>query len=83
MGFSSLATYLAQGHFDMRTGGARDQTADLLISGQPALPPEPQLPFLVSCGGVEGRLPPTPFPYSNKVLGVSEVSLGKNLSAVQ
>ncbi len=32
---------LAQGHFDMRTG---DRTADLPISGQTALPPEPQQP---------------------------------------
>ena len=34
--------YLAQGHFGMRTGGAGDQTTDLLVSGQTALPPKPQ-----------------------------------------
>ena len=27
--------YLAQGHFDMQTGGAGNRTADLPISGQP------------------------------------------------
>jgi len=31
---------LAQGHFDMWTGGAGIQTADLSIIGRPALPPE-------------------------------------------
>ena len=38
--------YLAQGHFDMWTGGAGNRTTDLLISGPLvlALPPEPQLP---------------------------------------
>lgn len=32
--------YLARGHVDMWTGGARDWTTDLLIGGQPALPPD-------------------------------------------
>lgn len=38
--------YLAQGYFNMLTGGAGDQTGDLPISGQPALwpPHEPQPP---------------------------------------
>ena len=34
--------YLAQGHFDMWTGGAGGRTADLLITGRHALPPELQ-----------------------------------------
>ncbi len=34
--------YLTQGHFNMQTGGVGDQISDLLINGQPALPPEPQ-----------------------------------------
>ena len=33
--------FLAQGHTDLQAEGARDQTADLLVSGRPALPPEP------------------------------------------
>ena len=32
---------LAQGHINMRIGGAGDRTTDLMISGWPALPPEP------------------------------------------
>ncbi len=39
----------AQGHFDMRTGGAGVQDTDLSISGRPALPSEPQLPYLITC----------------------------------
>lgn len=35
--------YLAQGHFDMQTGGTSVHTTELLISGQPTLPLEPQL----------------------------------------
>lgn len=38
---------LAQGHFSMRTGGAGDQSTDLLVSGRPTLPPEPQIFFIV------------------------------------
>lgn len=36
--------YLAQEHTDMWTGGARNQTADLLASGRPTLPPDPSRP---------------------------------------
>ena len=34
--------YVAQGHFGARDGGYWDRTAGLLVSGQPAVPPEPQ-----------------------------------------
>lgn len=34
-----FGVHLAQGHFDMKTGGAGNQTTDHLISGSPALPP--------------------------------------------
>lgn len=34
--------YLAQGYSSTRTGGVNDQSTDLPISSQPALPPEPQ-----------------------------------------
>lgn len=37
--------YLAQGHLDTQTGGAGDQTTNLLISGRTAVPPEPRLPL--------------------------------------
>ena len=35
---------LAQGHFNIGIGGDWDQTTELLISGRPALPLEPQSP---------------------------------------
>ena len=43
--FVSEAT-LAQGHFSTMAGGARDLAANPAISGQPALPSEPQPPTL-------------------------------------
>ena len=51
--------YLTKGHIDMKTGGARNRTTDLPVSGRPALPPEPQLPpsqVIKRCGvkGVGG-----------------------------
>ena len=33
-----VVQYLAQGHFNMQTGGAGNRTANLPISGRPALP---------------------------------------------
>lgn len=38
--------YLAQGYFNMPTGGAGDQATDHVISGQPALPPSHNHPLL-------------------------------------
>jgi hypothetical protein len=32
---------LAQGHLDIRQGGAGDRTSNLTVTSQPALPPEP------------------------------------------
>ncbi len=42
--------YLVQGHFDMQTEEAEDQTTDPLISRRPAVPPEPQPPCCMSAG---------------------------------
>lgn len=39
---ANLAQYLAQRHTDIWTGQTGNGTADLPISGRPALPPEPQ-----------------------------------------
>ena len=41
---SGVIRYPGQGHIDMQTGGARNQTTNFRISGQPGLPPEPQPP---------------------------------------
>lgn len=44
----------SQEHFDMQTGGARDRTPNISISGRSALLPEPQ-PYCV-CGSFIRRL---------------------------
>lgn len=36
---------LAQGHIGTRTGGAGDETIDILASGLPSAPPEPRPPY--------------------------------------
>ena len=41
---------LAQGHFDMLDSWSRDQTANLTVTGQPALPTELQPPYVVYFG---------------------------------
>lgn len=54
--------YVAQGHFDMQTEGARDRTTDLLISVGSALPPEPQRPLnTLETLKVNSRLPRSDF----------------------
>ena len=52
--------HLAQGHLDTQIGGAGDQTSNLPVTSQPALPPEllsPTTTMLYTCLAVSESVP--------------------------